>query len=81
MYYRTPSKTVPWLVKTIVFIVAVAFIAILSLPLWGPPVLTKFYLNHWDTRLASQMVVVKAKINSSPLFAYVSSLTTPGAGE
>ncbi|MBI5775463.1 MAG: hypothetical protein HZA89_17220 [Verrucomicrobia bacterium] len=70
MYYRIPTRTSPLAVKIIVAIVAVIFIAILSIPLWGPPVLTKFYLDNWDSRLASRVVVVKARINDSwPLFA------------
>lgn len=70
MYYRTPSRTSPLLVRFIVLLVATIFFAILSLPIWGPPVLTRIYLNNWDARLTSQMLVVKSKVeNSWPLLA------------
>lgn len=81
MYYRTPYRTAPWIVKAVVLVVAVVFFAILLLPLWGPPVLTKFYLNNWDTRLASQVDAAKARLHSSPLFAYVSVLAAVKDGE
>lgn len=80
MYYRIPpTRTAPVVVKFVVAFVALAFLAVLTLPEWGPPVLTKYYLNNWDDRIASQVVIVKARIHHSwPAFAQTS---TRRAGE